>query len=90
MEKEKIQPHCEVCLKPFKRNDKVHTDTLSNQIFHVKCFYFKPEFIKDTGTYEEIVNKYPRYKKVFIVSDKPATSLTLRATLRKNSIDRLK
>ncbi|MCQ6282271.1 hypothetical protein [Bacillus sp. EB600] len=79
MVKEKVQPHCEVCGKPFKRNDMVNTDTLFTQIKHSKCFNFKPEFIKDTGTYEEIVNKYPKYKKVFIVKDKPITNILIKA-----------
>ena len=62
MDRNKVQPHCMVCRKPFKRNDQVYTDTLATQIQHTKCFIYKPEFIKDTGTYEEIVNKYPNYK----------------------------
>lgn len=74
-----MQPHCEVCEKPFKRKDIVHTDTMFTQIQHVKCFIYKPEFIKDTGTYEEIVNKYPTYKKNFIVSDNPITYLNVKS-----------
>lgn len=72
---EKVQPHCVVCRKPFKRTDWVHTDTMFTQIQHSNCFIYKPEFIKDTGTYEVIVNKYPNYKKAFIISDKPITNL---------------
>lgn len=83
MLKEKVQPHCMVCKKPFKRDDKVYTDTLFTQIQHVKCFIYKPEFIKDTGTYEEIVNNHPQYKLSFIVSDKPITSLLIKSSLRK-------
>jgi cell division protein FtsX len=45
------------------------------QILHAKCFIYKPQFIKDRGTYEEIVNKYPDYKSSFIVSDNPITDL---------------
>ena len=67
MVEEKIQPHCEFCRKPFKRNDLVYTDTMYTQIQHAKCFIYKPEFIKDKGTYEEIVNKYPEYKRSFVV-----------------------
>ncbi|MBT2677361.1 hypothetical protein J7E38_00025 [Bacillus sp. ISL-35] len=77
MTREKLQPHCVVCLKPFKRTDQVHTDTFGMQIQHAKCFMWKPEFINDTGTYEEVVNKYPDYKKSFIVSDNPVTNLPL-------------
>lgn len=83
MGKEKVQPHCMVCYKPFKRTDKVYTDTMYTQIQHAKCFIYKPEFIKDKGTYEEIVNKYPNYKQSFIVSDKPITSLLVVSSLRK-------
>jgi hypothetical protein len=82
MKNEKVQPHCVGCHKPFKRTDLVHTDTFGTQIQHIKCFMFKPEFIKDTGTYEEIVNKYPNYKKSFIVSDKPVSNLLLIASLK--------
>ncbi|MFC4799465.1 hypothetical protein ACFPA1_08850 [Neobacillus sp. GCM10023253] len=81
---EKMQPHCEVCKKPFKRKDLVHTDTMFTQIQHVKCFIYKPEFIKDTGTYEDIVNKYPAYKKAFIVSDKPITNLAVVSAFKKS------
>lgn len=77
MAMEKVQPHCTVCKKPFKRTDLVYTDTMFTQIHHAQCFIYKPEFIKDTGTYEEIVNKYPNYKKSFIVSDKPVTILSI-------------
>jgi hypothetical protein len=82
--REKIQPHCIVCSKPFKRTDKVYTDTMSIQIQHTKCFIYKPEFIKDKGTFEEIVNKYPQYKKSFIVTDKPITEIMVVSALRKN------
>jgi hypothetical protein len=64
---EKVQPHCMVCEEPFRKNDIVHTDTMFTQIQHAKCFIYKDQFIKDTGTYEEIVNKYPRYKEAFVV-----------------------
>ncbi|WLR55943.1 hypothetical protein LC048_02785 [Mesobacillus subterraneus] len=77
MKREKIQPHCVVCLKPFKRTDLVHTATFDLQIQHANCFMFKREFINDSGTYEEVVNKYPNFKKSFIVSDKPVTNLPL-------------
>ncbi|PGY11128.1 hypothetical protein [Bacillus sp. AFS031507] len=83
MVKEKVQPHCMVCNEPFKRKDLVYTDTMFTQIQHVKCFIYKPEFIKDTGTYEEIVNKYPHYKRPFIVSDKPITNLLVKHSLIK-------
>ncbi|WP_144549666.1 hypothetical protein [Bacillus sp. X1(2014)] len=66
MVKEKVQPHCMVCYKPFKSTDKVYTDTMFAQIQHAKCFIYKPEFIKDKGTYEEIVNKYPNTKKYLL------------------------
>lgn len=79
----KVQPHCMVCNKPFKRTDRVHTDTIFTQIQHTTCFIYKPEFIKDTGTYEEIVNKYPNYKRSFIVSNKPITNLFLVSSRRK-------
>jgi uncharacterized pyridoxamine 5'-phosphate oxidase family protein len=82
MVEEKIQPHCMVCHKPFKRNDQVYTDTMFTQIQHVKCFIYIPEFIKDTGTYEEIVNIYPNYKESFIVSDKPITNLLVVSSLK--------
>ncbi|MFC4799459.1 hypothetical protein ACFPA1_08815 [Neobacillus sp. GCM10023253] len=82
MVKEKVQPHCVVCSKPFKRNDMVHTDTMFTQIQHVKCFIYKPEFIKDTGNYEQIVNKYPNYKRNFIVSEKPITNLVVVSALK--------
>ncbi|WHZ04944.1 hypothetical protein QNH48_10115 [Neobacillus sp. YX16] len=71
-----------VCRKPFKRNDQVHTDTMATQIQHAKCFIYKAEFIKDTGTYEEIVNKYPNYKRSFIVSDNPITNLMVVSALK--------
>ncbi|PFG07156.1 hypothetical protein [Bacillus sp. es.034] len=83
MKKEQIQPHCMVCCEPFKRTDEVLTDNLFTQIQHTKCFIYRPEFIKDKGTYEEIVNMYPDYKKVFIVSDKPVTNFLLVSSLRK-------
>jgi hypothetical protein len=86
MIKEKVQPHCVVCLRPFKRTDLVQTDTFGTQIQHVNCFIYKPEFIKDSGTYEEIVNKYPNYKKSFIVSDKPVTDLQLVAAHKRPSL----
>jgi hypothetical protein len=86
MSNEKIQPHCVVCLRPFKRTDLVHTDTFGTQIQHANCFMYKPEFIKDSGTYEEIVNKYPSYKKSFIISDKPITDLKIVATYKKSHL----
>lgn len=64
---EKVQPHCMVCLEPFKKDDQVFTDNLFTQIQHASCFIYRKEFIKDAGTYEEIVNKYPDYKRIFIV-----------------------
>jgi uncharacterized pyridoxamine 5'-phosphate oxidase family protein len=82
MVREKVQPHCMVCRKPFKRNDQVYTDTMATQIQHAKCFIYKAEFIKDTGTYEEIVNKYPDYKRSFIISDKPITNLMVVTALK--------
>lgn len=82
MEREKIQPDCMVCRKPFKRNDQVCTDTMASQIQRVKCFIYKAEFIKDTVTYEEIVNKYPDYKRSFIVSYKPFTNLMVVTALK--------
>ncbi len=63
MVNEKVQPHCMVCAKPFKRNDLVYKDIIFTQIQHAKCFCYKPEFIKDNGTYEDIVRKYPDTKK---------------------------
>lgn len=83
MIKEKVQPHRMVCNEPFKRNDIVHTDTMVTQIQHVKYFIYKPEFIKDTGAYEEIVNKYSHYKRSCIVSDKPITNLLVKHSLIK-------
>lgn len=68
MLKEKVQPHCSVCMKPFRKGESVKTDTMQGQIMHAECFIWKDEFIKDVGTYEEIVNKYPVFKKNFIVS----------------------
>ncbi|MEH7504060.1 hypothetical protein V7152_18930 [Neobacillus drentensis] len=85
MVKEKVQPHCMVFHKPFKRTDIVYTDTMFTQTQHGNCFIYKPEFIKDNGTYEEIVNKYPDYQKSFIVSDTPITSLLVVSSLRKNN-----
>jgi hypothetical protein len=85
MVKEKVQPHCVVCKKPFKRTDLVHTDTMFSQIQHAKCFIYKGEFIKDSGSYEEIVSKYPDYKKAFIVSDKPITNLAVVSALKKSN-----
>lgn len=85
MTREKVQPHCVICLRPFKRTDLVQTSTFDTQIQHVNCFMFKSEFIKDRGTYEEIVNKYPNYKKSFIISDKPVTNLPLVAAHKKSS-----
>lgn len=82
MGREKIQPHCMVCRKPFKREDKVYTDTMFTQILHVKCFIYKREFIKDTGTYQEIVEKHPQYQRSFIVSDKPITDLLVVSSLK--------
>jgi hypothetical protein len=81
MRKQKIQPHCTVCEKPFKRLDKVLTDTMCTQIFHQECFIYYPKYIKDYGTYEEIVNKYPEYKRTFIVTDHPIPSLPFNPTL---------
>ncbi|WP_043929792.1 hypothetical protein [Bacillus sp. EB01] len=86
MVKEKVQPHCMVCAKPFKRNDLVYTDTILTQIQHAKCFLYKPELIKDKGTYEEIVMKYPEYQECFIVSDKPVTDILVVTSL-KSSLD---
>lgn len=83
MEKEKVQPHCMVCYEPFKRTDKIYTDTMFTQIQHAKCFIYSPEFIKDKGTYEEIVKKYLQYKKSFIVSDIPIKDLLVVSLIRK-------
>jgi hypothetical protein len=80
---EKVQPHCMVCCKPFKRKDIVFTDTMFTQIQHAKCFIYSSERIKDIGTYEEIVNKYPEYKSSFIVSDNPIAYLRVISTLRR-------
>lgn len=82
MGRKKVQPHCMVCRKPFKREYKVYTDIMATQIQHTKCFIYKTEFIKDTGTYEEVVNKYPNYKRSFIVTDKPITDLMLVSALK--------
>lgn len=45
-----------------------------NQIQHEDCFIYNEEFIKDMGTYEEIVNMYPQYKTAFIVSNNPVAN----------------
>ncbi len=82
MVQEKVQLHCMVCHKPFKRTDQVYTDKMATQIQHVKCFIYKTEFIEDTGTYKEIVNKYPKYKRSFIISDKPITNLMVVTALK--------
>lgn len=60
-----------VCHKPFKKNDLVLTDKMFNQIQHEDCFIYNVEFIKDVGTYEEIVEMNPQYKNTFIVSENP-------------------
>ncbi|CEG25306.1 hypothetical protein [Bacillus sp. B-jedd] len=82
MVNEKVQPHCMVCTKPFKRDDLVYTDTMFMQIQHAKCFNYKPELIKDRGTYEEIVGKYPQYQEIFIVSDNPVANLLVVKSLK--------
>jgi len=81
--KGKSSTSCMACRKPFKRNDKVYTDTMFTQILHVKCFIYKREFIKDTGTYQEIVEKYPLYQRSFIVTDKPITDLMVVSSLKR-------
>ncbi|WP_059173211.1 hypothetical protein [Bacillus sp. FJAT-27445] len=81
---EKVQPHCMVCAKPFKRNDLVYTDTMFTQIQHAGCFCYKQEFIKDKGTYEDIVGKYPEYLEKFIVSDQPVANILVVNSLRRN------
>jgi hypothetical protein len=68
MPEEKVQPHCFVCSKPFRKGELVKTDTMEGQIQHANCFIWKDEFIKDVGTYEEIVEKNPVFKKHFIVN----------------------
>jgi hypothetical protein len=64
---EKVQPHCEVCRQPLIKDDLVYTDTMFTKIQHAAYLMYRNEFIKDKGTYEKIVNKYPDYKKAFIV-----------------------
>ena len=83
MIKEKIQPHCIVCKKPFKITDMVYTDTIFNQIQHIDCFIFQEKYIKEKDTYEDIVHKYPEYSKIFIVSDNPVVSLNFVKSYRK-------
>ncbi|MBT2710550.1 hypothetical protein J7I91_21640 [Pseudomonas sp. ISL-84] len=57
----KIHPHCGPCGEPLWKSDRVHTDTMFEQIQHVDCFTFQPKYIKDTGTFGEIVSRHPIY-----------------------------
>ena len=68
--REKIQPHCCICEEPFWADDMVHTDTMSEQIQHAECFMWKLEYLKEMGTFEDIVNRHPRYSKIFLVMKK--------------------
>ncbi|UOE53600.1 hypothetical protein [Cytobacillus oceanisediminis] len=63
----KLQPHCVKCGEPFWEEDIVHTDTMFEQIQHIECFIFKPEYIKETGTFGDIVREHQEYKKIFLV-----------------------
>lgn len=74
---EKVQPHCIVCKKPFKRKDIVFTDKIFRQIQHAKCFIYKKEYILDKGPYEQIVNKYPVYNNMFLITDNPVTVINI-------------
>lgn len=65
-----IQPHCATCGEAFWAEDLVHTDTMFEQIQHVECFSFKTQYIKETGTFEEIVNKHQMYKYNFHILKK--------------------
>jgi hypothetical protein len=56
----KIVPCCGVCMKEMKKGQFVILDR-TNAIQHAKCSRWKEDFIKDKGTYEEIVYKYPHY-----------------------------
>ncbi|MEN2465635.1 hypothetical protein [Ornithinibacillus sp. JPR2-1] len=55
--------HCSICRNPVDFYDKVHLDFL-NTITHQYC-ETKME-IKDFGTFIEIINKYPFFKKSFV------------------------
>lgn len=77
MKKNKVQPHCIVCKKPFKRTDLVYTDKFFRQIQHVQCFIYKNKYILDKGTYEEILEKYPEYKMSFVITDRPISNLNI-------------
>jgi hypothetical protein len=53
-------PYCGVCTRKMRKGQIVILDR-TNAIQHAKCSIWKADFIKDKGTYEEIVNKYPHY-----------------------------
>ncbi|MGM0903043.1 MAG: hypothetical protein ACQEXB_18340 [Bacillota bacterium] len=69
--REKIQPHCAVCEQPFWEEDLVHTDTMFDGIQHAECFSWKTEYIKEMGTYGEIVSKDKRKNSLFLILKKP-------------------
>jgi hypothetical protein len=50
---------------------------------HTACFIYNLDVINDTATYEEIVNKYPNYKKAFIVTDNPISDSSVVSALQK-------
>lgn len=69
----KIQPHCGPCGKPFWEDDLVQTDNMFEQIQHVECFTFKREYIKETGSFGDIVRKHPNYNKTFLILQRSLT-----------------
>ncbi|WP_445491795.1 hypothetical protein [Niallia sp. 03133] len=50
--------YCPVCRKPFSLGDELNMD-IGNTLTHKACF--NPLRNKDSGTYREIIEKYPDY-----------------------------
>jgi hypothetical protein len=63
---EKKVPICIFCRYELKADHYVYLDGL-NGIVHEACSQWERDFIKDQGTYEEIVAKYPLYFSKFKV-----------------------
>ncbi|MGE8207850.1 hypothetical protein ACQKP0_25635 [Heyndrickxia sp. NPDC080065] len=55
---EKVVPRCPVCKQPMRLNHRVIMDIL-NGLIHEECGTDIP--IKDKGTAEEMLNKYPMH-----------------------------
>lgn len=52
---------CPVCENYFKSGDLIHLDDF-NSMRHRECYEHEPKYIKDTGTYHEIIEKYSFFR----------------------------